>query len=193
MTRDQIVVDASVGIALVHDEPGSDAIRAAVASWLLQDVELVVPDHFWLEVVNPLARRHGYDGRRMLESLRDLDDLPITTIEVDRPQLVLAISLMDQFALTAYDAVYVVLAQTISSRLASTDDMILGVAGPLGIDPRLGTDRGRGHRLAEEAAPYGRAERPVTWPTWPGAGSYLATLRRRALAEAEAAPTARRP
>jgi predicted nucleic acid-binding protein len=186
MTREQIVVDASVAIALVHDEPDSGAIRETLAAWIAANVELVLPGHFWLEVVNPLARRHGYDSRRLFEALRDLDELPFTTMETLRPQLVLAISLMDRHGLTAYDAVYVALAQTISARLASTDRVMLGAAGNLGLDPRLGPGPGLGHRLAEEPAPYGRSAgpaggRPVTWPTWPGAGSYLATLRRQAM------------
>lgn len=181
MTREQIVVDASVAIALVHDEPHSEAIRAALASWLAEDVELVVPDHFWLEVVNPLARRHGYDSRRLLEALRELDELPISTIETMRPQVIVSITLMDRFGLTAYDAVYVALAQTLAARLATTDTILLRAAGDLGLDPRTGPGLDRGPRLSEESAPYGQPERPVTWPTWPGAGSYLATLRREAM------------
>ena len=86
MTREQIVVDASVAIALVHDEPDSGAIRETLAAWIAANVELVLPGHFWLEVVNPLARRHGYDSRRLFEALRDLDELPFTTMETLRPQ-----------------------------------------------------------------------------------------------------------
>ncbi|MHB8399398.1 MAG: type II toxin-antitoxin system VapC family toxin [Candidatus Limnocylindrales bacterium] len=188
MTRMQIVVDASVALALVQDEQDSGTIRATVASWLLQDVELVVPDHFWLEVVNPLARRHRWDSGRLLEALRDLDDLPVTTIGTARPQLLLALTLMDEYALTAYDAVYLALAETISARLATTDEVLLGAAGDLGLDPRLGPRHRPGRTLAEVPTSYGSSarsagERPVTWPTWPGAGPYLATLRRRALAE----------
>ncbi len=178
MTREQIVVDASVAIALVHEEPDSEAIRSSVASWLDEGVELVVPGHFWLEVVNPLARRHGYDSRRLIEALRELDELSIATIETMRPQLILALSLIDRFGLTAYDAAYIALAQTIAARLATTDRILLNAAGTVGLDPRTGS--GRGHRLAEEPAPYVQTERPVTWPSWPGAGSYLATLRRQA-------------
>jgi predicted nucleic acid-binding protein len=181
MMREQIVLDASVAIALVRPEHDSEAIRASVASWLLQGVELVVPDHFWLEVVNPLARRHRWDSRRLLEAVRELDELPLTTLETVRPQLILAMSLMDRHALTAYDAVYIALAQTISARLASTDEAVLRAAAGLGLDPRRGPGGLPGNRLAEEPAPYGSADRPVTWPTWPGAGSYLATLRRKAI------------
>ena len=184
MTREQIVVDASVAIALVHGEPDTEAIRRAVDTWFEADVEMVVPDHFWLEVVNPLARRHRYDSRRLLEALRELDEFSIRTIETTRPQLVLALAFIERYGLTAYDAVYLALAETLSARLASTDRVLLGAAGRLGLDPRLDPGTRSGHRLAEEHAPYGRAaERPVTWPTWPGAGAYLATLRRQAMAE----------
>ncbi|MFI5227029.1 MAG: type II toxin-antitoxin system VapC family toxin [Candidatus Limnocylindrales bacterium] len=184
MNRDRIVVDASVVMALVVDEPDSAAIRAGVARWLEEGAELVVPDHFWLELVNPLGRRHGYDGQRLLEVVREIDELPVSTIPTSRPQLILAISLMERFDLTAYDAVYVALADTISAPIASTDTALLRAAGPSGLDPRT-TDRQPPRRLSEEQAPYGTtAERDVTWPRWPGAGSYLATLRRRAMADA---------
>lgn len=183
MIRERVVVDASVAIALILDEADSAVIRATIATWLTGDIELLVPDHFWLEVINPLARRHGYDGRRLLEAVRDLDDLPITTIETIRPQHVLAIDLMDRYRLTVYDAAYLALAQAMGARLASTDRVLLEAAGDAGIDPRLPSDPGTEHRSAEEAAPYGRSERPVTWPSWPGAGAYLATLRRQATAE----------
>jgi predicted nucleic acid-binding protein len=179
MTRDRMVLDAAVAIALVHDEPDSEVIRANVAEWLTDDLEFVVPDVFWLEVINPLARRHHYDGRRLLEVLRELDELPIATFETARAQHVLVITLIDRFGLTAYDAAYLALAQTLAIRVATTDREILAVAGVLGIDPRAEP----GHRLAEERAPYGPTGQPVTWPSWPGAGSYLATLRHQAMSD----------
>jgi predicted nucleic acid-binding protein len=179
MTHQRIVLDAAVAIALVHDEPDSDAIRATVAAWLADDVEFVVPDLFWLEVINPLARRHHYEGKRLLEVMAELDALSITTIEIVRPHHVLVMSLIDRFGLTAYDAAYIALAQTIDARVATTDREMLGAAGVLGLDPTTKP----GHRLAEELPAYGPAEGPVTWPSWPGAGSYLATLRRQALSD----------
>jgi len=117
-----------------------------------------------------------------------LETLPIRTIQTVRPQIVLTMGLMDRFGLTAYDAVYVALAQTLSARLATSDEVMLRAAGDLGLDPRLGPNGATSHRLAETKAPYGRGpgrdeERPVTWPSWPGAGAYLGTLRRQALAE----------
>jgi len=188
MNRAQIVIDASVALALILDEPESPTIRAAVADWLERDAQLLAPDHFWLEVINPLARRHGYDSRRLIEVVSYLETLPIRTIETVRPQIVLTMGLMDQFRLTAYDAVYVALAQTLSARLATADEVMLRAAGDLGLDPRLGPDGAVSRRLSEVKAPYGGdpiedGERPVTWPTWPGAGAYLGTLRRQALAE----------
>jgi predicted nucleic acid-binding protein len=188
MKTTQIVIDASVALALVLDEPESASIRAAVADWLDRDAQLLAPDHFWLEVINPLARRHGYESRRLIEVVSYLETLPIRTIETVRPQIVLTMGLMDRFGLTAYDAVYVALAQTLSARLATTDEVMLRAADDLGLDPRLGPDEAATHRLSEMRAPYGSDpvqadERPVTWPAWPGAWAYLGTLRRQALAE----------
>ena len=51
-----IVVDSSVAIALVQDEPSASLIRPAVRDWAEFGRSLLVPSLFWLEVLNPLAR-----------------------------------------------------------------------------------------------------------------------------------------
>ena len=189
----RIVLDASVGLALVRAEPSSTQIAARMHTWAGEKHELIVPDHFWLEVSNSLGRRHGWSSSMTFEALHELDELRITTVAVDRALVLLAIGQMERFDLSSYDAAYLALAETTRARLATLDRRLLQAAGSMGVDPS-GEAPGSGHRLSEERAPYGEpaaVERRVTWPQWSGAGSYLGTLRRRALADAEAASSRR--
>ncbi len=187
----KIVFDASVGLALVRAEPSSTRIAALMDTWAREKRELIVPDHFWLEVSNSLGRRHGWSSARTFEALHELDEFRITTVAVDRALLLLTVDRMEQFTLSSYDAAYLALADVAGARFATQDRRLLQAAGSMGIDLN-GESSGPGQRLSEDRVPYGRAdERPVTWPQWSGAGSYLGTLRRRAIESAEAAAARR--
>ena len=178
-----IVLDASVGVALVWDEDISPAARRTVSDWAVDGTSFVVPASFWTEVVNALAMRHRQPGSIVIEALHKLDEVEVDTVQIDRPTLLAGLDLVERAGLTIYDAIYLALARSLGARLATLDRELIVAGGSDAIDMwqvgRLGPD---GHRLAEQPAPYGRSERPVTWPTWPGAGSYLATLRRQAMA-----------
>jgi len=181
-----IVLDASVAIPLVWQEDVSTVARRNVDRWAAEGVTLLVPAPFWAEVVNALTKRHRRPGSAVLEALYELDQLMIATVEVDRPLLLLALDLVERSGLTIHDAIYLALARSARARLATFDRELIAAAGPDAVDMwGDGEFESGGHRLAERSAPYGAPESSITWPTWPGAGSYLATLRRRAIAEAE--------
>ncbi len=189
----RIVLDASVGLALVCTEPSSTRIAALMDTWAREKRELIVPDHFWLEVSNSLGRRHGWSSARMFEALHELDEFRITTVAVDRALLLLTVDSMERFSLSSYDAAYLALADVAGARLATQDRRLLQAAGSMGID-LSGESSAPGQRLSEATALYGEpaaAERSVTWPQWSGAGSYLGTLRRRAIESAEASAAGR--
>lgn len=175
-----IVLDASFALSLLREEATSVSVRAALDAWATDRSSLVVPTPFWAEIINALTKRHGRPGSEVIEALYILDQLTITTVEVDRPLLLAGLDLVERSGLTIHDAVYLALARSIGAKLATFDRALIAAAGGDAID--LWPDKsGTGHRLAEESAPYGGVERPVTWPSWPGAGSYLATLRRQAM------------
>lgn len=178
-----IVLDASVGVALVWDEDTSLAARRTVGDWAVDGTSLVVPASFWTEVVNALTMRHRQPGSIVIEALHKLDEVEVDTVEIDRPTLLAGLDLVERAGLTIYDAIYLALARSLGARLATFDRELISAAGPDVIDMWQDGSPGPGrHRLAEEAATYGRDERVPTWPAWSGAGSYIATLRRRALA-----------
>jgi len=163
-----VVVDASVALTIVRNEPKAPAARRALTDWSALGRQLLVPSHFWFEVVNPLARRHRWDGMAVLHAIRELDELGFTTVESDRAQVLLTIDLVERFRLTAFDAAYLALAQTYGADLATLDLELIQAAGvrAISLDDR--------RRLSETRAPY---EHDVTWPDYKGASAYLASLR----------------
>jgi hypothetical protein len=136
-----------------------------------------------------LTHRHRFTGAQVLEALHVLDKVGLETVVVDRALLLLTNDLVERYRLTAYDAGYLALARVLGASFA-TFDRELRMAGSDILDPAYAAPSDRTSRLSEEPAPYGEpaaVERPVTWPQWSGAGAYLGTLRRRALADAEEA------
>lgn len=162
MTRG-VVVDASIALALVHGEPGSDAAAAA-----LRDAdELAVPELFWLEVVNVLLRRDGLPAEVVVEALRELDELDLATLPLDRPTLLLALEHAVRAGLSAYDAAYLALAEAGDLDLLTLDTALAVAAGARAVG------LGREARGASEAPPpYGSPS--VNWRRF---GPYLAQLR----------------
>ena len=169
-----VVVDSSVAIAIVRNEPGAEALRVAVDQWTILGRSLLVPSLFWLEVVNALAQRHRYRGLDVLHAIHELDELTITTVESDRAQVIKTIDLVERFGLTSYDASYLALAHLYGGDIATLDLELARAAGAraIALDGR--------RRLSEPTAVH---EYDVTWPNYKGASAYLARLR----AEARAA------
>lgn len=165
-----LVLDASAAIAVLTDEPGATAVRRH-----LDDRDTVlVPWLFWYEVVNGLARgRQGWPGSRLTAAVHDLEQLGIRTEPPSRAMLLVAIDAVETHRLTAYDAVYLALAESADADLLTADAFLAAAAGDRAILVAPG------HRLAEATARYeaGRRDMP-DWPSWPGAAAYLAELRR---------------
>lgn len=187
----KIVVDASVLLTVILRQPEAENVAADIARWARANRRIHVPDHFWLEVVNALTRRHGFTGAQVLEAIHDLDRLGLETVALDRSLLLATNDLVERYRLTTYDACYLALARALGASFA-TFDSELRAAGADILDSAYRAESNQPARLSEDRAHYGIAEeRPVTWPQWSGAGSYLGTLRRRALEEAEAAAARR--
>jgi predicted nucleic acid-binding protein len=172
--RRPIVIDSSVAIALLLDEPEAAAVDRALGSWTREARPIFVPGHFWLEVVNRLGRDSRASGERVLAAVHRLDTLGLETIEPGRPLLLHVIDRVERHGLTAYDAMYLVLAESLDADMATFDRELVAAAGPRAIT----FDEGNG--LHEAPAVY---KRDVTWPSYKGASAYLAKLRAEALAE----------
>jgi predicted nucleic acid-binding protein len=169
-----IVIDSSVAIALILDEPEAPTVDRILRRWTQEARSMVVPSLFWLEVLNRLGRDPRPSGERMLAAIHRLDTIGLATVEPGRPLLLHAIDRVERYRLSVYDATYLVLAESIDADLATFDRELAAAAGPRAITFDETTD------LHESPAPY---EREVTWPNYKGASAYLAKLRSEALAE----------
>jgi predicted nucleic acid-binding protein len=168
-----LVLDASAAIAILRREPA----RFDVMDELRESARLrqptLVPDIFWLEVANVLGRRHRFTPTEIVNAIREVDDLGLTSVQVDRALLLVSIDLAGRHGLSAYDAAYLALAEVEDARLLTLDQGLAAAAGPRAIPLQsLGP-----HRLAEQSASY--VSEPVDWARF---GTYLAQLR----AEAQA-------
>lgn len=173
---DRVVVDASVAIARLRTEVGSDAVRRALHAWAAAGTELFVPSLLWVEVINALVRRHRWDAAAVAEGLLVIDGFEARTVEVDRPLLLLAAGEMESRGLSGYDAVYLALALALDARLATLDDRLADAAG----DRALRLGRGR-RSISEPHAPYARPEALAAWAHSAVIGAHIADLRARAL------------
>lgn len=169
-----VVIDASIALAIILDEPVGLRGEQTLRGWVADDRPILVPGHFWLEVINSLGKASNGSGRRVLAAIHRLDAFGPQTVEPDRPLLLQVIDRAERLNLSAYDAMYLVLAESVDAELATLDRALAAAAGPRAIS------FDEGHGLHETPAIY---ERDVTWPSYKGASAYLAKLRAEALAE----------
>lgn len=174
MSMRAVVIDASVAVAVVLDEPAGLRAEQTLRGWVAGERQMFVPGHFWLEVVNTLGKARRASGQHVLAAVHRLDAFGLQTLEPDRPLLLQVIDRVERLRLSAYDAMYLVLAESLDAELATLDRELAAAAGPRAIT------FDDGHGLHETPAVY---EHDVTWPSYKGASAYLAKLRAEALAE----------
>ncbi len=162
-----LVVDASIAVAIVREEPGWSDAAAVISHRTDEGGRIVVPSHFWLEATNTLIVRHRLLGADVLRAIHDLDDLVFETIEMDRALLILAMDASERYGLTTYDAAYLALAVSLDGSLLTLDRALRAAAGARALP--IGSAR-----LSETPAAY---EHVVTWPNYKGASAFLAKLR----------------
>jgi predicted nucleic acid-binding protein len=171
MNEPVLVVDASAAVAFSARQERSDDVERALEGWRSGGHQIVVPPHFWLEVINALSGRGRWTGAAVLEALVELERLGMTTVRLDRPLVLLALDLVERHGLISYDAAYLALAIQRDARLLTLDRRLAAAAGPRLLP--IGS-----HGVSESPPAY---ERSVTWPNYRGASAFLAKLRADAL------------
>ena len=131
---------------------------------------MIVPSHFWLEFVNGLVGRHRWPANEVLEAIYDLDEAGFRPVPPIAATSCCRSTEHERFGLTAYDAAYLALTDSVDGELLTFDRALGDAAGNRAIH--------LGKRLSEPPAVY---EHDVTWPKYKGASAYLAKLRAEAL------------
>ena len=133
------VVDASVGIKLFLVEPLAERADALFASLTVTPAaRLYVPDLFYVECTNILwkyVRRFGYSPEAARQDVADLVRLPLQAVSTAvLAEAALALAL--EHGATAFDAVYVALAQKLSLPLVTADEALVRRLDGTGLDLR---------------------------------------------------------
>jgi predicted nucleic acid-binding protein len=169
-----LVLDASAAVAWVAGEPSGARVEEVIGS---REVVLV-PWLLWVEVVDALALWNRWPPARQVEAIHHLEGLGIRTEAPSRPTLLATIDAVDRHGLTAYDATYLVLAETADADLLTADASLARAAGARAIFV------GAPHRLSDARATYvGRSPGQAESDRWLGAAEYIAELRREIAAE----------
>lgn len=136
----EIVLDTSVVLKwFAQEQRGSEAARELRDEYEAGRLSVTVPALLFLELLNVAGRRWGWDEAALLELADSLDDL---LFEVAEPELQLVASWVAR-GLTAYDAVYVALAEERGQPLVTDDQTIVAIAGELARPLVEGSTRGR--------------------------------------------------
>lgn len=164
MGADAIVIDASAALSLVRAEPSHGLVARAIGR--AGSRPLLVPEIFWVEIVNALVRRHRMTMEAVLGAIVELDGLGLQTIQLGRGGLLDSVALMFEHRLTAYDASYLALAHAVDANLLTLDRQLAEAAGDRAVplDP---------NEVREPRAPY----RLEPWISWEEAPAYLAAAR----------------
>ena len=128
----EAVLDASVVLKwFAAEQRGSSEARELREDYEAGRLSVVVPDLMFLELLNVAGRRWKWDEEALFELAEALDDLSFDTGD---PEHQLVAEWVAR-GLTAYDAVYVALAEQRSLPLVTDDEKILelasGISGPL--------------------------------------------------------------
>jgi predicted nucleic acid-binding protein len=181
---ERLVLDGSAALALLRHEPGAARVVAELGADVANR-RILVPELFWLEVTNVLRRRYAATAAEVVEAIRELDELELETIALDRPILLLALDRSVEHRLTVYDAAYLAIAELEEAALVTLDASLAAAAGSRARPVREKRSSG----IAEAPAPYGSVPSGAM-SAWAGYGAYLADLRRRASEESSSPASA---
>ncbi|MHB8642299.1 MAG: type II toxin-antitoxin system VapC family toxin [Gaiellaceae bacterium] len=125
----QVVLDASVVLKWfrTNGERHGDRARALRVIFEQGRLAVLAPPLLRLEIVNVARRRWRWGESALVELAVALDELGF---EFEEPELPRVASWTAR-GLTAYDAVYVALAETRTTPLITDDDFVVAVAGDI--------------------------------------------------------------
>lgn len=130
VARESIVVDASVGLALLA---GDEAWLERWTAWARADNLILAPSHFAAEVAQALLRKAGLDAEDASARLERLYAAGLQTVDEGVDGIIRATDLAERHHLTTYAALYVGLAIDVEGSLATLDQDLATAAAAEGI------------------------------------------------------------
>jgi predicted nucleic acid-binding protein len=121
-------VDASVLVTwFLDEEEGAVAVRPLREAYRRGEVEVVVPHLLYAEILNTAGRRRRWSAEALDGLAGRLDKL---AFRIEDPALA-RVARWTAAGLTAYDATYVALAETVGCRVVTTDRQMIELAPAL--------------------------------------------------------------
>lgn len=120
------VLDTSVVIKWFHRENEEDVDKALLLrqAYLEGALKVIIPDLLIYEFGNFLRYRSGLKSDDMLASIRALWSLGMEIHPIDSAMSESMVDLASRHGITAYDAVFVALSQSLSAPLVTADRML---------------------------------------------------------------------
>lgn len=120
------VLDTSVVIKWFHRDNEEDADKALLLrqAYLEGALKVIVPDLLIYEFGNFLRYKSGLKPGDMLASIRALWSLGMEIHQIDSVLSELIVELASRHGITAYDAAFVALSQSLSAPLVTADRML---------------------------------------------------------------------
>ena len=172
-----LLVDPSAAVAIDRSEPERDGAFRVIQAAAADGLDIVVPELFWIELANTFTRRYAYRVEAVVSSFREMDELSLRTIAVDRATMLLGVERAIEHRLSVHDATYLALAETLPATLLTVDLELATAATAVGI--LVEPTPPRPHRLSEAPARY----RSDPGAVWARHSAYLAKLRAAALSD----------
>ena len=123
----EIVLDASIAAKWFNDK-NEDNVEIALKlqeQKILNNLEIIVPDLFYLEIVNVFLTKSRFDFKDVLLIEEALDKMNLKVIYPNHSILKNTITIANDFNLTIYDALYISTAQQYETFLLTEDKKIL--------------------------------------------------------------------
>lgn len=134
-----LVVDASVALKWVVNEPGSEGAAALLADLAAGSLSLAAPDHLLGEVGNGLRKRVAQqvlDAPDAIAAMASIADLGLELVS-DPDRWIRCLGSALDWQLTTYDALYVLLALDLESELVTADARVADTAARHSLPVRL--------------------------------------------------------
>lgn len=136
------VIDANVGIKRFIADPLTPKVNQLLAHSNISNVEIYIPDPFYIEVTNifwKYVRAGMYTAAEVQADLATLKTLSLRVVST-ADLMEEAVNIAIAYGISAYDASYVALSHRVSSPLLTLDQRLVNTLATAPYDVRLFTD-----------------------------------------------------
>ncbi len=130
MSAPTTVIDASVALKCVVEEPGSDAANQLLDDAVAVTTTLAAPEHLLGEVGHGLRKRVAQGGLNPDDAVAALEAIAALDLEflVGAQRWLRSLAAALDWGLTTYDALYVLLALDLAGEFVTADERIVRAA-----------------------------------------------------------------